>query len=508
MNHKLVLNSALLLGSIAVSACSVGATTSPTYKINAASAYGTWDGWGTSLAWWAKAFGNRDDLADLAFTTNSVTLNGVVLPGLGLNIVRYNAGASTSSSYNGLTMKLSSSMDPNREMDGYWLDGYSNSPLSASWNWAADLNQRTMMQKAKLRGANIFELFSNSPIWWMTVNQDPQGAANGGANLQNSYLDQHAVYLATIAKYAQTNWGITFNSVEAFNEPSSNWWSTANSQEGCFIGASTQQSIIAYLRSELNNQGLANVMVSASDENTYDQATTTWQSISGAAKAQVGRFNVHGYQYAGGRRDLLAAAVAPTGQKIWNSEYGDGDASGQELIDSLMLDFSYLHPSGWVYWQVLDYGGWGAIQSNLSSSSFSTANTKYYVMAQFTRHIRPGMKIIANPNSTGSMVSAYDPVAHQLIIVAANAGKTSQTMHFDLTAFKTVSGTSYNGQGLVQRWDTQTGGGYLATSTGSDTGKGDKHSYHADTFLNGKLFSATFSGYTVQTFEIDNVYVN
>lgn len=27
--------------------------------INPTTNWGTWDGWGTSLAWWAKAFGNR-----------------------------------------------------------------------------------------------------------------------------------------------------------------------------------------------------------------------------------------------------------------------------------------------------------------------------------------------------------------------------------------------------------------------------------------------------------------
>ncbi|HEU5109054.1 MAG TPA: hypothetical protein VFT95_10945, partial [Micromonosporaceae bacterium] len=35
--------------------------------------FGRWEGWGTSLAWWANVFGDRDDLADLWFTTRTVT---------------------------------------------------------------------------------------------------------------------------------------------------------------------------------------------------------------------------------------------------------------------------------------------------------------------------------------------------------------------------------------------------------------------------------------------------
>src|SRR4051794_22842883 len=54
--------------------------------------WGTWDGWGASLCWWANVFGTRSDMADVLFTTNYTSFNGQLLPGLGLNIARYNAG--------------------------------------------------------------------------------------------------------------------------------------------------------------------------------------------------------------------------------------------------------------------------------------------------------------------------------------------------------------------------------------------------------------------------------
>jgi hypothetical protein len=61
---------------------------------------------------------------------------------------------------------------------------------------------------ARARGANIFELFANSPPWWMCRNHDPCGATNGTSdNLQPSYYDQDAIYLATIAQYARDHWG-------------------------------------------------------------------------------------------------------------------------------------------------------------------------------------------------------------------------------------------------------------------------------------------------------------
>ena len=63
-----------------------------TTAINPQVTWGVWDGWGTSLCWWAQKFGSRNDLANVLFTTNISTLsanNGAVqLPGLGLSIAK------------------------------------------------------------------------------------------------------------------------------------------------------------------------------------------------------------------------------------------------------------------------------------------------------------------------------------------------------------------------------------------------------------------------------------
>src|SRR5688500_14602125 len=64
-----------------------------TIGVNPSTTFGSWEGWGTSLAWWANVFGARDDFADIFFTTKSVPYGGRTLPGLGMNIARYNLGA-------------------------------------------------------------------------------------------------------------------------------------------------------------------------------------------------------------------------------------------------------------------------------------------------------------------------------------------------------------------------------------------------------------------------------
>jgi len=444
--------------------------------------WGVWEGWGTSLCWWANVFGNRNDLADVLFTTNQVYFNGQWLPGLGLNIARYNAGGCNTNLAGGAAMVSSPNIPAFRQITGFWLNWNSGDPASSSWNWTADANQRSMLLKAKARGANRFELFSNSPMWWMCYNHNPSGSDNGtDENLQSWNYQQHAVYLATVARFASTNWGILFDTVEAFNEPMAGWWKSTGTQEGCHIGMGTQAAVINYLRSELDQRGLTTVGVAASDETSYSQALSTWNSFNSGTQAQIGKVNVHGYEYGGGRRDLLRAATA--GKRLWNSEYGEGDGSGVSLASNLNLDFRWLHPVAWCYWQAFDSGGWGLIQSNPGDNWIGPANPKYFVLAQYTRHIRPGAVLL--DSGDGNTVAAYDANARRLVLVTMNYD-TAQTITFSLSGFTTAAGP-------VKRWVTQA------------SNSGNKYARLADTTLTNKTFGFAFATNTIQTFEILNV---
>ncbi|KAF7288878.1 Glycoside hydrolase family 30 protein [Mycena indigotica] len=482
---RLFLHTATLLGS----ALLVAADTTTT--INAKSNYGSWDGWGTSLAWWAKAFGTQTALADIFFTRNTVSFNGYTLPGLGLNIIRYNAGASSSNADpNGDKMIVSPNIKASRQIDAYWVDWTSTSPNTSSWIWNVDANQRNMMSLAVARGANLVELFSNSPVWWMCYNLNPSGSTSGSSdNLESWNYDQHAIYLANIAQYAQQHWGITFTSVEAFNEPSATYWvGPTGTQEGCHFDVSTMSTVIGYLRNELNSRGLSNIIVSASDEETYDLATSTLNGLTSTAVSQIARVNVHGYQYGGGRRDTLYSAVTAKGKKLWNSEYGESDATGASLASNLLLDFVWLHPTAWVYWQVLDVSGWGLITANNDAKTVGAPSQKYFVLAQFTRHIRPGMRIL--DAGASNAVAAYDASARKLVIVAVNTA-AAQYLNFDLSGFSTPS---TNGS-LVQRWATQIGSGGMQYQTFNDT------------FMSGTKFWSRFDQNVIMSFEVSNVVV-
>lgn len=451
----------------------------------------TWNGWGVSLAWWAKIFGDREDLADVVFSLDSTywSPGGETLPGLGLNILRYNAGACSWNTINGtVSMVASANIPSSKQIEGYWLDGLSTDPSSSSWNWTVDANQRTMMLNAQARGADTFELFSNSPMWWQLSNLNPSGASDGGSNLPASQYQNHAIYLSTIAQYAQENWGLTFTSIEAFNEPSSSWWVSTGTQEGCHFDAASQASLIPILSAEMKARGLDTTIIAASDENTFELALDGWNTITKATeKAYVGRVNTHGYEALSGPRSDLRAAATSVGQELWDSEYGDSDSTGATLVQVIMMDIKLLQPNAWVHWQAIDSSDWGLINGDITSDTLSGATTKYYMLAQFSRHIRSGMQIL---NSTSSnVIPAINESNDTLVIVAAN-WDDEQTFTFDLSAF---SQTPDDGT-AVSSWLTDTAGDNLYTSSDG-------------VVIEDKKISVSIPTDTVQTFEIYGVQI-
>jgi len=111
-------------------------------------------------------------------------------------------------------------------------------------------------------------------------------------------------------------------------------------------------------------------------------------------------------------------------------------------------------------------------------------------MAQFSRHIRPGMTILDTGVSYAA--AAIDKTAKRLVIVAANTSSSAQTLTFDLSRFTTVTGGS---SGLVPRWNTVT------------SGSGDLYTARSDTYLSGKTISVPFAAGAVQTLQVDGVTI-
>lgn len=445
--------------------------------------WGLWQGWGVSLCWWAHVLGKSEFLADAVFTMKFVSFKGRQLPGLGLNIIRFNLGGSGWNKIGDETMSASPNIPSFKQIPGFWLDWLSDDPSSSSWNWSVAPKRIDMLRMAKERGVDHFELFSNSPMWWMLENHNPSGSTAGLTNnLQPWNFQNFTKYLAITVQHFKKALGVEFTSVEPFNEPASLYWNARGTQEGCHFDRSLQEWTLNILAKELQHRGLSTT-IAASDEWHYDMAVETWNAFNKSTQALVGKVNTHGYQYANGRRDLLYEATR--GKALWNSEYADGSGSGLEMATNLNLDFHWLHPIAWCYWQIVDESdGWGFFQANLHDEDpdLAKVNTKFFVMAQYSRHIRPGMQII--DGGEANTVAAYDTADRRLVLVTANYGN-AQWVTYNLSKFTSIGGPA-------TRWCTNTDGG-------------ETYAKHHD-LQAGKVMSVYFAKNTVQTIEIDHVY--
>jgi galactan endo-1,6-beta-galactosidase len=435
---------------------------------------GTWEGWGCSLAWWAHAVGgkNYQDLyADLFFTGKTVPFLDRQLPGLNMNIIRYNVGGGGLRGADVSEAEQISDILPwHRDIPGFWIDPQDKEPNSASWDWTRDANQRSLTQAAIERGVNLVEFFSNAPMWWM---MDSQSSAGG--NLLVERRRDFAIYLATVTQYAQDNWGIKVDYVEPFNEPTSAWWDFPKNQEGCHIGREEQVEILGYLREELDRRGLQKVALTAADENTMKMARETYEyyqthtiQVNGQQRTAadlVEKINVHSYE--GGvspwrdnnERRALREYAGST--RLWPNEFGNSDESGMELAQTIMEDINFARPTAWLYWQALEpASAWGLVNGKYAETADDPTtgepthvHTNYYVMAQFTRFLRPGYQIIGNSNDNS--IVAYNTEERKLIAITVNYGN-AQTIEYDLSNLQqvgtsgTITVTNTNGSKLFQ----------------------------------------------------------
>lgn len=411
-------------------------------KIDPQEDRGLWEGWGCSLCWWGNAIGGgpyEGVSADLVFGNGSVDYAGGKVPGLGLNIVRYNVGGCGQ----GGGEVVSPKMPWYKRIDGYWLDRARPDP--DGWDWSRDARQRRLLLAACRRGADRVEFFANAPMWWM---MDSRSSAGG--KLLEADEQAFARYLAAVVARAARAGKMAVTSVEPFNEPQAWWWTYPQSQEGCSIPKEQQARVLGHLRSELDRLKLPSVEIAAADENSMNAARGGYAYLleQGAAKL-VGRVNVHSYVGLKPCRDNAARGnlrQAAAGKRLWMSEYGDGESDGLALARTILDDLNHLRPSAWIYWQPIEPdSAWGLVNADFGQGPEDAGRgkplrvyPKYYVFAQFTRFLRPGCRLVGgdDPNS----VVAYDPARGRIVAVTLN--ETPQRIHYDLSRFHNLGASA------------------------------------------------------------------
>lgn len=390
--------------------------------------YQVFEGWGTSLCWWAVKAGAWSE------ANRSKLIGAIADPdtGLGYTIFRYNIGGGDQPGHDHLTKG-----DGGGKVPGY------KPTEKGDYDWTADPYQRAIaLELAKRVKDPIFEAFSNSPPWWMTKSGCVSGSSDGSDNLKEDYFDDFADYLSEVALHFKTEWGLTFRTVEPFNEPSAGWWKSNGGQEGCGF-KNNQSRMIVELGKALQKKGLfPETSVSAADETSIKQAHDQLGNYTAEALSYLGQVNTHSYSDGSYRKQLFNRAFG-LNKRLWQSETGPLSKSGDEHIalwmaNVIIQDLRDMHAEAWIDWQIGDPAeNWRSLALNHSKQTF-TPNARYYMHAAFSRFIRPGSRIIDSDN--GNTLAALTPDG-ALVLIVRNSGSSDVKYNFDLSEFVKI-GTS------------------------------------------------------------------
>lgn len=383
-------------------------------------------GWGMSLAWEANViYGGPFDAAQVPDPAEQRRTMDLLYgdpargPGLGLNVARYNIGGGDNPEPG--RCPAPPAAQPGARMEGFLAGS------GAEYDWSRDASQRRMLREAKARGADVFEAFSNSAPWWMTVSGCASGAARAGEdNLRADAVPAFAAYLAAVAGHFRREEGITFGSVSPLNEPDGTWWVAGGRQEGSFASLATQEAVIAALARALAGSG---AVVSGTEANSMDAMTGYLAQMGAAVLGALGQVNVH--QYNGTDPEALRRRVSALGKPLWASEVGCCFAGQSEMGGALSMAnairtaLRVLGAEVWCFWQP----GWGVIDAR---DGHPRPLRQFFAIAQYTRFIRPGFTVLS---SQGDTLAALSPDGRRLVLVATNGGGEGAVHDIDLTAF-------------------------------------------------------------------------
>ncbi|MGN0242827.1 MAG: glycoside hydrolase [Lachnospiraceae bacterium] len=434
---------------------------------------GIFEGWGTTLCWWANRTGYNEELSD------RLVEQFFGEEGLGLDIARYNIGGGDDPTHNHIARSdskmpglLKLTEDATQNEDGTW-----NYEGNTYYNWDADYNQVNVMKKILALNPDVqVEAFSNSPPYFMTKT----GCSSGGSgtdvdNLREDSYNDFADFLAEVVKHFREEENIDFVSLEPMNEPQNgggsfngSWKGFNNKQEGCnFYSLDHQSTMLVELEAAMRKKGVSDIPISATDDGRFSFMKRSLNGLSDEAMATIDRVNFHTYSADwDGNRETFANLVEEKGKsELWMDEVDNGDwSAGVDAGDMslplgfaqhLMEDVEGTEASAWIIWQVTDkhfdsnstvssettdksLPTWGLGLTNHDDNTF-TPNKKYYAYAQFTKYIHPGDIIT---ESGDNLMVAYQPDTGRVTIVAINDTAEVQKYSYVLSDFDYLGDTA------------------------------------------------------------------
>ncbi len=398
-------------------------------RIDLESRLQTNEGWGVSLCWWANMCGryseqHLDSLIDWLVSPE----------GLNYNIFRYNIGGGDDPQW---THCQPHHFCYPRSGKGYRaeMEGFQDE-RGGAYHWERDSAQiRILRMIKKKRPDAIFEAFSNSAPWWMTLSGCVGGNRKASDdNINPAYYEDFAHYLVDVCQHFKEAYGIEFATLDPFNEPVTDYWKASGSQEGCHVSTEAQIAFLKVLHPILKASGLKTV-ISASDETSVGQSLTDLHAYAKAdILSMVGQWNTHTYQGSKEDKKELASYAHQLGVRLWQSETGDGGKGIEgnlKMALRLIEDVKYLQAVAWCDWQYVEenHDQWSLVKCDHIWNRYER-HANYYVRQHFSRYIPVGYTFLHTDSP--STLSAISPDGKELVLVSVNATREAKSLQFSL----------------------------------------------------------------------------
>jgi O-glycosyl hydrolase len=296
-------------------------------------------------------------------------------------------------------------------------------PPSSSY-WSGEVSAAV---RAKSNGAIVFASPWSPPASMKTNNSLIKG------ELKTDSYDDFANYLSDFANYMSSN-GASLYAVSVQNEP--DW---LPDYESCGWSASQMQTFLN------NNASVIPVKVIAPETVHYKSDYVS--AVASSSQCDIVACHLYG-----------GTITSYSGKEYWATEYNENNTDWTSALNNTGVqihDCMTANMSAYIWWYVR------RSYSPLDESGNIT--NRGYVMAHFSKYVRPGYTRVdaTASSSSGVYVTAYKSGSN-LVIVALNTNGSSQSVTFSLsggsvssyTKYESTSGSKLSNKGSVGSTDT------------------------------------------------------
>ncbi len=349
----------------------------------------TFEGFGTSSAWWSQTIDSEEkarEIAKLLYDDKE---------GLGLDVYRYNIGGGEKDNPN---TRIG---DVNRRTESFYV--FNPETGEYEYDFTRDANARRMLDMAVEYGAKEIILFCNSPHFSMTAS----GHASGGltpkfSNLPKENYQAFVDYVLTIADWFVAE-GYPISAISPINEPQWDWGGDWVGQEGCHYSADETVEVLELFALEMQKR---NSPYKLSGPETGQLSPEYYEYIdkffaSDILNSFCDTYSGHSYwidnniwlkndvgikfkeQYPDKKFEMSEWCELPL--KI-DSRTID---SGLYMANIIMQDLNLMNAVSWQSWTAVNGDG---LMEYINGEL--VIYNRYYAYRQFANFIKPGMKRI------------------------------------------------------------------------------------------------------------------